>query len=149
MSDYLNNIGVLPYNYINSNANYGNGFSLSNYTDMSTTSIFEGQNMNTGYYSQMSPQMPQQDNSTAFFEQLILTLLSAVLQKQNTNSNGTTFEETIIDDTDGIDTEQSRLTNDKNRPTIEKILDPIGITKNDDRSTIKKILDPGGIFKGW
>ena len=108
MGVYVNSIS--PYSYMNYNANYGNGFSLSNYTDMSSTSIFEEQYISTNGYSSMSPQLyqtsQQQNSNESFMQQLTLYLLAALIQqKQNSTSNTTTTttEKTIIND-DGTTT---------------------------------------------
>jgi len=77
---------------------YGNGlstgFSMSNYTD--TTSVFQGSNMNTGYYSQQCMAPQQQNNNEAFMQQLVLLLISNLLQRRQAETT-TTTEETIID----------------------------------------------------
>ena len=86
----------LNYSNYNSYANNGlsTGFSLSNYTD--TSSIFGGQSMNTGYYSQQCMAPQQQNSNETFMQQLVLMLLSVLLQRQNTAS--TVIEETIIEE---------------------------------------------------
>ncbi|OGH99492.1 MAG: hypothetical protein A2039_01955 [Candidatus Melainabacteria bacterium GWA2_34_9] len=98
MISYANTSMYQPgVNYSNYNS-YGNGlstgFSLSNYTD---TSVFQGQNMNTGYYSQQCMAPQQQNSNEAFMQQLVLMLLSFALQKRNQPETTTITEETIID----------------------------------------------------
>jgi hypothetical protein len=108
MCTYVNS-SYSPYSYMNSsmnssmncNANYGNGFSLSNYTDLNSTSIFNNNmggcsmmapQMNTGMYgcSMMAPQTCQsqsQDSSSGFMEQLCLMLISSLIGGQGGCSN--------------------------------------------------------------
>ena len=111
MSTYVNTSMYQPNLYSNYNSYSSNGlntgFSLSNYTD--TSSVFGGQSMNNGYYSQQCMAPQQQNNNDSFMQQLVLIffynsffnycrscILSVLLQRQNTAS--TVIEETIIEE---------------------------------------------------
>ncbi|OGH99490.1 MAG: hypothetical protein A2039_01940 [Candidatus Melainabacteria bacterium GWA2_34_9] len=96
MSTYVNTSMYQPNLYSNYNS-YGNGlstgFSLSNYN---SPSVFQGQSMNTGCYSPMAPQ--QQNANDSFMQQLVLLLLSFLLQGRSQPKTTEITEETIIED---------------------------------------------------
>lgn len=134
MINYANTSLYQPVqnNYNNFGSGYNTGFSLSNYTDMSS-SIFQGQSINIGGYSPMAPQQPQQNNnSDAFLQQLVLLLLSAALQKRNQPETTTKTEQTIItDEGDDVRIPQGHDAPRRKGPsTIEKALvAPIEVAK--------------------
>jgi len=90
----------LNYSNYNSYANNGlsTGFSLSNYTD--TSSIFGGQSMNTGYYSQQCMAPQQQNSNESFMQQLVLLLVSNLLQRRQAEAHAHEEEETVIEEED-------------------------------------------------
>ena len=143
MLSYANTSMYQPSNYYNqsyqSNYNTGlsTGFSLSNYTD--TTSIFGGQSMNTGSYSQQCMAPQQQNSNETFMQQLVLMLLSYALQ--NRNQSSTTTEETIIEDEDIVADKGGKKDGasdlEKGAVVAATVADPIG----------GAIL--GDVFGGW
>lgn len=102
MGTYLS--GISPSAYTNNiSSGYGTGFSLSNYTNLSsgTDSIFGGYgNTGLGNNAVMAPQQQQNDSSSMM--QMVMMLLMTLLQ-----GGGQAVEEepteTVIDDADEAD----------------------------------------------
>lgn len=141
MGTYVNT--AYQPNLYSNYSSYGNGlstgFSLSNYTD--TSSIFSGQSMNTGYYSQqfMAPQ--QQNSNEGFMQQLVLMLVSTLLQRRQAEAEKHAHEEeeTEIDEEDTVAPAAGGGGGGPDAGDIVKaVVDPLGVTD--------VIAD---VFDGW
>ena len=118
---------------------YGNGlstgFSMSNYTD--TTSVFQGSNMNTGYYSQQCMAPQQQNSNESFMQQLVLLLVSNLLQRRQAEAHAHEEEETEINEEDTV--APAAAGGDDGPSDLET-----GVT------VAAAIADPiGAVFGGW
>ena len=103
MGNFLTALNTSYYqpdlNCCNYSSSYTNGLYSSNYSNYSSQSIFQGQGFNNNNcWSPMAPQYFPQDNSTGFMQQLVMMLLSEVLNRQN-NDATTTVSDSIYGDT--------------------------------------------------